>query len=65
MSKYEVWIKKWSEEQKSQIKVVAGTFTDYMYAKIFAQAYADSFSAIVEITEYREMGHSTITPTLN
>ena len=64
MSKYEVWITKWSEEHRSQIKVVAGEFTEYMNAKIFAQAYADQFCATVEIIEYRKLGTHEITPNL-
>ena len=64
MSKYQVWITKWSEEQRAQVKVSAGEFTEYFNAKLFAQAYADHFKATVEILEYRELGHHEITPTL-
>lgn len=60
-SKYEVWVTIWSEEHKSQIKVVAGTFTELMNARIFAQAYANTYSATAEIVEYREMGKHGIT----
>ena len=62
MSKYEVWVTRWSEETRSQIKVVAGEFTEYMNAKIFAQAYADHYYAAVEIIEYRKLGANEITP---
>ena len=62
MSKYEVWVTRWSEETRSQIKVVAGEFTEYMNAKIFAQAYADHYCAAVEIIEYRKLGTHEITP---
>lgn len=52
MSKYEVWVKIWSEEQKAQIKVVAGTFDRYMNAKLFADAYKEHYSSEAEIVEY-------------
>lgn len=64
MKKYEVWITKWSEEHKTQIKILAGEFTEYMNAKLFAQAYADYYSATVEIIEYRKLGTHEITPNL-
>ena len=64
MSKYEVWVTRWSEEQRSQIKVIAGEFAEYMNAKLFAQAYADHYHADVEILEYRQLGRHEITPTL-
>lgn len=62
--RYEVWIRRWSEEHKSQIKVVAGEFTEYLNAKLFAQAYADYYNATAEIVEYRQMGVHEITRTL-
>lgn len=52
MSKYEVWVKVWSEEHKAQIKIVAGTFDKFMHAKIFADAYTKYFSSNAEIVEY-------------
>lgn len=53
MSKYEVWVTVWSEEQKAQIKVVAGTFDRFMNAKLFAEAYRKHYyGANVEIIEY-------------
>ena len=52
MSKYEVWVTVWSEENKSQIKIVAGTFDRFMNAKIFANAYTAHFSSAAEIVEY-------------
>ena len=64
MSKYEVWITKFSEEHKGQIKVIAGEFNEYMMAKLFAQAYADHYKATVEIIEYRKLGTSEITPNI-
>ena len=63
-SKYEVWTTIWSEEHKSQIKVIAGEFSEYINAKIFAQAYADRYHAEVEIVEYRKIGVHEITPNL-
>ena len=62
--KYEVWIKKWSEEHKAQIRILAGEFAEYMNANLFAQAYADYYNATVEILEYRKLGTHEITPNL-
>ena len=42
----------WSNEYKKQIKVVAGSFDDFMCAKIFAEAYKKHYSASAEIIEY-------------
>lgn len=64
MSKYEVWVTRWSEEHRNQIKVVAGEFTEYLNAKLFAQAYADHFHADTEIVEYRKISTHEITPNL-
>lgn len=64
MSKYEVWITKWSDEHRSQIKIIAGEFTEYINAKIFAQAYANHYQATVEIIEYRKISTHEITPDL-
>ncbi|MDY5727328.1 MAG: hypothetical protein SPK49_01765 [Erysipelotrichaceae bacterium] len=52
MKKYEVWVTIWSDEYNKQIKVVAGEFDRYMNAKLFADAYANNYSAIPEIVEY-------------
>ena len=52
MKKYEVWVAIWSDEYKKQIKVVAGEFDRYMNAKLFADAYANNYSATPEIVEY-------------
>lgn len=52
MKKYEVWVMMWSNEHKKQIKVVAGSFDDFMCAKIFAEAYEKHYSASAEIIEY-------------
>lgn len=52
MSKFEVWVTVWSEEHKAPIKIVAGTFDNFMYAKIFADAYTKHFSSKAEIVEY-------------
>lgn len=64
MYKYEVWVTKWSEEHNAQIKIIAGQFSEYMNAKIFAQAYADRYSVKVEIIEYKKMGIHEITENL-
>ena len=64
MNKYEVWVTRWSEEHKSQIKVIAGEFNEYMNASLFAQAYADHYHATVEIISYKRHGSSEITPTM-
>lgn len=52
MSKYEVWAKVWSEENKSQIKIVVGKFDRFINAKIFAKAYTEHFRSEAEIVEY-------------
>ena len=52
MKKYEVWVTIWSDEYNKQIKVVAGEFDRYMNAKLFADAYANHYSATPEIVEY-------------
>ena len=52
MSKFEVWVTMWSEEQHKQIKVIAGEFDRYINAKLFADAYANHYSAHPEIVEY-------------
>ena len=52
MSRFEVWVTVWSEEYEKQIKVMAGEFDRYMNAKIFADAYEEYYSTIVEIVEY-------------
>lgn len=53
MSKYEVCVTVWSEEQKARIKVVAGTFDRFMNAKLFADAYRNYYAVSnVEIIEY-------------
>ena len=54
MSKFEVLVTVWSEQHKSQIKIVAGTFDRFLNAKIFADAYAKHFSADAEIVEYKK-----------
>lgn len=51
MSKYEAWVTVWSEDNKSQIKIVAGTFDRLINAKVFAKAYAEHFRTMVEIVE--------------
>ena len=52
MKKYEVWVTIWSDEYKKQTKVVAGEFDRYINAKLFADAYANHYSANPEIVEY-------------
>ncbi len=52
MSKYEVWVKVWSEEHRVQIKIVAGTFDKFMNAKIFADAYKKHYNSNAGIVEY-------------
>ena len=55
MSKFEVWVTKWSEEYKAQIKVVAGVFDQFFNARLFADAYREHFKASTEIIEYRQV----------
>ena len=64
MSKYEVWITRWSDEVGHQIKEVAGEFNSCMNANLFAQAYADYYRSTVEIVEYVKKGVSEVTPNL-
>lgn len=52
MSKYEVVVTVWFEEDLKQKKVVAGTFERYIDAKLFADAYKARYSAEAEIVEY-------------
>lgn len=53
MSKYEVEVIRWNEDQKKQIKVIAGTFDRFIDAQLFAEAYRKHFSATAEIIEYK------------
>lgn len=55
MSKYEVVVIRWSDEQKKRIKVVAGTFDRFVDAHLFADAYRKHFSATAEIVEYKRV----------
>lgn len=50
--KFEVIVKVWSDEQKKQIEVVAGTFDRFMNAKLFADAYANYYHTAYEIVEW-------------
>ena len=50
--KYGVLVTVWSEEQKKQIKIVAGEFDKFYNAKLFSEAYKNHFSASAEIIEY-------------
>lgn len=52
MSKFEVLTTVWSDEEKKQVKVVAGEFDRFMNAKLFADAYENHYSAKAEIVEY-------------
>ena len=49
--KYFVIAKKWSDEYNKQINFIAGTFEDWICAKIFADAYAKHYSTKCEIVE--------------
>ena len=51
MKKYEVVITRFDSEKREQVKEVAGTFDKWLNANIFAKAYADFYSASVEIRE--------------
>lgn len=51
-AKYEVVVTRWSDEDKRQVKVVAGEFGRFMDAKLFADAYANYYKANPEIVEY-------------
>lgn len=51
MSKFEVWVTAWSEEYGRQVKVIAGEFSRYMDAKLFADAYSKFYSATTDIEE--------------
>lgn len=51
-AKYEVVVTKWSSESNCQVKVVAGEFSRFFDAKLFADAYAKHYSARPEIVEY-------------
>ena len=64
MKKYQVWAVRWSEEMGAQIKANIGEFSEYAMARLFAQAYADKYSATAEIIELRQIGLHEITPTL-
>jgi hypothetical protein len=44
-----VWIIKWSDDEKKQVKALAGEFTEYLNANLFAKAYREHFSASAEI----------------
>lgn len=55
MYKFEVVVIRWSDEQKKQVKVVAGTFDSIVNAKLFADAYRQYFSATAEIVEYKRV----------
>ena len=48
---YEVLTTVYDSAIGAQIKVVAGTFNNYMNAKLFAKAYADYYNASTEILE--------------
>lgn len=50
--KYGVLVTVWSDEQKKQIKVIAGEFDKFINAKLFAEAYKKHYSASAEIIEY-------------
>jgi hypothetical protein len=49
MKRYFVWIIKWSGEEQKQVRALAGEFSTYVCAKIFADAYREHFSASAEI----------------
>jgi hypothetical protein len=62
MSKYEVWVTRWSEEHNKQVKVIAGEFDKFINAKLFAKAYAEHYSATAEIVEYAKTVSCEIAP---
>ena len=55
MCRFEVVIKKWNEEQKKVVEVVAGRFDQFIHAKIFAEAYRNWFKSDPQIIEYRKV----------
>lgn len=49
--RYFVWIIKWSDEEKKQVRALAGEFAEWFNASLFAKAYREHFSATAEIEE--------------
>lgn len=51
MKRYYVIATIWSEEDKAQIKTIAGEFTAYSNAILFKEAYNEKYSADAYITD--------------
>ena len=53
--KYEVVVTVWSDEYRKQIQKVAGSFDEYMNARLFADAYSRYYSSDTKIVEYKKV----------
>lgn len=56
--KYLVIAVKWSEEDKKQIKYIAGAFDEFINAYIFAEAYNNHYRANATIEETKALLNS-------
>ena len=45
MKKYFVVATKWSNEDRAEIRYIAGEFTEYILARIFKEAYNEHYKA--------------------
>ena len=51
MKRYFVVATRWSDEDKAQVKYIAGEFTEYNLARIFKEAYNEHYSADAQIID--------------
>ena len=55
MTQYFVIATVWSDEKKAQVKEIQGTFTDYICAHIFTEAYNKRYNANAYIVDADEL----------
>lgn len=55
MKRYFVIATKWDSNKKSQIKYIAGEFTDFVNAMIFRDAYSEYYQATAHVVEENEL----------